>query len=85
MLETRLIDRRYAAEDSCTMADMAIRPCNFTAEEKENDLATRRHLRRWICKIGARPAVQRERQIEIGLRRSMDVSAQSMKVLYGQI
>lgn len=47
-------------------------------------LRARPHLRRWIEDIGARPAVERGQQLEIGLRASVGVSAPSMMGLYGQ-
>lgn len=70
LLDTHLADRAFIAGDDYSIADMAIWPWYsalvlgqaYDAGEFLN-VAEYGHLRRWVDRVGARPAVQRGRMV----------------------
>lgn len=83
VLDERLADRDYVA-GFYSIADMAIWPWAMGWERQGQDIAEFPNMGAWLDRVGARPAVQKGR--EIGQDRKMDLASdkEAQKVLFGQ-
>jgi GST-like protein len=85
----RVIDRRLAetpfiADDEYTIADMAIFPWLRSHENQGQDLDDYPNLKRWYDGVEARPAVQRALDVGKELQRSLaDMDEETRKILFG--
>ncbi|WP_336963286.1 glutathione binding-like protein [Sphingobium aquiterrae] len=59
VLDRRLADRRFVADEDYTIADMAIYPWIVPHERQGQDLVDFPHLARWFGDVAARPATVR--------------------------
>ncbi|MCC6008777.1 MAG: glutathione S-transferase N-terminal domain-containing protein [Rhodobacteraceae bacterium] len=84
VLDTRLAEARFVAGDAFTIADMAIWPWAILWQGQEQSLENRPHLSRWLDEVGARPAVQRGRDVAADKRRDASRDREAQKVLFGQ-
>lgn len=66
VLNNRLYDRRYAAGDTYTIADIAAYPYTMSWRQQGIDLDEFRYVRRWFEEISARPGVQRGLAVTAG-------------------
>jgi GSH-dependent disulfide-bond oxidoreductase len=86
VLNTRLADRDYVAGDY-SIADMAIWPWILPGPQGQ-DLDDFPHLKGWMERVGARPAVQAGRAVGNELRGDLGASGkqaeQARKMLFGQ-
>jgi GSH-dependent disulfide-bond oxidoreductase len=86
VLNTRLADRDYVAGDY-SIADMAIWPWILPGPQGQ-DLEDFPHLKAWMARVGARPAVQTGRAVGNELRGDLGASGkqaeQARKMLFGQ-
>jgi GST-like protein len=67
VLDRRLADRDYVA-GAYSIADMAIWPWASLWEKQEQDLTPFAHLRNWLARVGARPAVIAGHGVALHLR-----------------
>ncbi|MFN4297372.1 MAG: glutathione S-transferase N-terminal domain-containing protein [Brevundimonas sp.] len=86
VLNTRLADRDYVAGDY-SIADMAIWPWILPGPQGQ-DLEAFPHLKVWMERVGARPAVQAGRAVGNDLRGDLGApgkqAEQARKMLFGQ-
>ncbi|WP_415014602.1 glutathione S-transferase N-terminal domain-containing protein [Brevundimonas sp.] len=86
VLNKRLADRDYVAGDY-SIADMAIWPWILPGPQGQ-DLVTFPHLKAWMERVGARPAVQAGRAVGNELRGDLGAAGkqaeQARKMLFGQ-
>ena len=86
VLNKRLADREYVAGDY-SIADMAIWPWILPGPQGQ-DLEDFPHLKAWMERVGARPAVQAGRAVGNELRGDLGAAGkqaeQALKMLFGQ-
>ena len=86
VLNKRLVDREYVAGDY-SIADMAIWPWILPGPQGQ-DLEDFPHLKAWMERVGARPAVQAGRAVGNELRGDLGAAGkqaeQARKMLFGQ-
>ncbi len=83
VLDERLADRDFVA-GFYSIADMAIWPWAMGWERQGQDIAEFPNMKAWLDRVGARPAVQKGR--ELGQDRKLDLASdkEAQKVLFGQ-
>jgi len=84
VLDTQLAANEYVAGDFYSIADMAIWPWAILWEKQEQDISDKPHFRRWLDRVGERPAVQTGRQLHIDKRQQGPRSKESQQILFGQ-
>lgn len=86
VLDRRLSDRDYVAGDY-SIADMAIWPWVLPSAQGQN-LDEFAHLKAWVERVGARPAVQKGRAVAEDLRANLTASTkeaeEARRQLFGQ-
>jgi len=83
VLNRRLADRDYVA-GPYSIADMAIWPWAQGWEAQEQDIAEFPHMKAWLDRIWARPAVQTGRKLGEEKRMNLADDKEAQKVLFGQ-
>jgi GST-like protein len=83
VLNRRLEDREFVAGDY-SIADMAIWPWASLWERQGQDIAQFPHMKDWLDRMYARPAVQRGRAVAKDLRSSIQEDREAQKILFGQ-
>ena len=83
VLDRQLAERRFAASDDFTIADMAIYPWAAGWERQQQTLDDKPHFARWLDDCAARPGVRRGMAVAAEAR-SGTMSAQEMQVLFGK-
>ncbi|UQA62185.1 glutathione S-transferase N-terminal domain-containing protein [Polyangium aurulentum] len=82
VMDKRLADREYLAGEY-SIADMAswpwVRPSAF-----QQDIEQFPHLKRWLEAVGARPAVQRGKDVGKDWRNNQPMDDEAKKLLFGQ-
>ena len=75
VMNNRLYDRRYLADDEYTIADMISYPWTVRWEEQGEDIEEFPYFKRWFEELSARPGVKRG--MEAGSDMSVDTSSLS--------
>jgi GST-like protein len=75
----RLADRPYIAAGDYTIADIASFPWLRNYEFMGISVASRPHLKAWIDKIAARPAVMKAMEIVGGIKSARDTATDDAK------
>jgi GST-like protein len=83
VLNRRLADRDFVAGDY-SIADMAIWPWAQGWERQEQDITAFPHMKAWLDRMWARPAVQTGRKLAEEKRSNLAHDAAAQKVLFGQ-
>ena len=83
VLERRLADRDYVA-GPYSIADMAIWPWASLWEGQQQDIANFPHMKAWLDRVGARPAVKAGRAVEEGRRSNVADEKKSHAILFGK-
>ncbi|GIX13120.1 MAG: thiol:disulfide oxidoreductase [Paracoccaceae bacterium] len=83
VLDRRLADREFVAGDY-SIADMAIWPWASGWKNQEQDIEEFPHMKAWLDRVGARPAVQRGRAVAAEMRGDLRADREAQKVLFGQ-
>jgi len=83
VLNRRLADREYVA-GPYSIADMAIWPWAQGWEAQEQDIAQFPHMKAWLNRLWARPAVQTGRKLGEDKRMNLADDKEAQKVLFGQ-
>ena len=83
VLNRRLADRDYVA-GPYSIADMAIWPWAQGWEAQEQDIAQFPHMKAWLDRLWARPAVQTGRKLGEDKRMNLADDKEAQKVLFGQ-
>ncbi len=83
VLNTRLAGRDFVAGDY-SIADMAIWPWASLWKGQEQDIEPFPHLKAWLDRVGARPAVQAGRALAAEARANIADDKAAQKVLFGQ-
>ncbi|MFT7392061.1 MAG: GST-like protein [Paracoccaceae bacterium] len=83
VLNKRLADREFVA-GAYSIADMAIWPWACLWEKQEQDIAPFEHLKAWLDRVYARPAVQAGRALAKELRKGPQDNKDAQKILFGQ-
>ncbi|HQT38822.1 MAG TPA: glutathione binding-like protein [Acidocella sp.] len=84
VLNKRLADRAFIAGDY-SIADMASYPWIVPYERQQQNIDDFPHLKRWFHAIAARPAVQKAYEIAKEINQQPTVTAESKKILFGQV
>jgi len=84
VLNNRLRDRKFAAGDDYTIADMAIYPWIVPHLRQLQNLNDFPHVKRWLEKIAARPATQRAYEVAKTVNTQPTVNEDAKKILFGQ-
>ncbi len=82
VLDRQLARNRYVAGDFYSIADMAIWGWASLWEGQEQTLDDKRHLKRWLDEVGARPAVQRGRAVAADKRSNLQTDKKAQEVLF---
>jgi GST-like protein len=83
VLNRRLADREYVAGDY-SIADMAIFPWAKGWEKQQQDIARLPHMRAWLDRIAARPAVQAALEVGKDKRRDLSQDREAQEILFRQ-
>ncbi|WP_323785821.1 glutathione S-transferase N-terminal domain-containing protein [Thalassovita sp.] len=84
VLDTQLDKHEYVAGDFYSIADMAIWPWATLWKGQEQTLDDKPNLARWLDRIGARPAVQKGRDLAADKRARLQDQKDAQKILFGQ-
>jgi len=84
VLNARLEGRDYVAGDFFSIADMAIWPWASLWKGQEQDISGMPHLRAWLDRCHARPAVQKGRAVARDRRGRLQDNREAQKILFGQ-
>ena len=86
VLNKRLADREFVAGDFFSIADMAIWPWACLWEGQQQDIAQFPHMKAWLDRCYARPAVAKGRAVAKDHRVSLESkdAREAQKVLFGQ-
>jgi GST-like protein len=84
VLNNRLRDRKFAAGDDYTIADMAIYPWIVPHLRQLQNLNDFPHVKRWFDAIAARPATQRAYDVAKTINTQPTVNEEAKKILFGQ-
>ena len=84
VLDRRLADSRFVAQDEVTIADMAVYPWAKGWETQEQTLDDKPHMKRWLDEMAARPAVQRGMAVGADARTNAPMSREEQRILFGQ-
>ena len=83
VLDRRLADRDFVA-GAYSIADMAIWPWASLWEGQQQDIAAFPHMKAWLDRVYARPAVQAGRGLAKEFRADINADKAAQKVLFGQ-
>lgn len=83
VLNKRLADRDFVAGDFFSIADMAIWPWASLWERQHQDITQFAHMKAWLDRCYARPAVQKSRALAKDLRQETQ-SKEAQRTLFGQ-
>ncbi|MBK5927547.1 glutathione S-transferase, partial [Rhodobaculum claviforme] len=83
VLDRQLAGREFVAGDFFSIADMAIWPWAILWEGQEQTLEDKPNLARWLEAVGARPAVQRGKDVGAERRKSGPMDRKAQSVLFG--
>ncbi|MEM9146696.1 MAG: glutathione S-transferase N-terminal domain-containing protein [Pseudomonadota bacterium] len=83
VLNKRLADREYVA-GAYSVADMAIWPWAQGWQRQDQDIAEFPHMKAWLDRMWARPAVQTGRKLGEEYRSNLSDDKEAQKVLFGQ-
>jgi GST-like protein len=84
VMDRRLSETEYFADDEYTIADMAIFPWLLSHERQGQNLDDFPNVKRWFETIESRPAVARAREVGQDLRRSLEeMDDDTRKALFG--
>jgi GST-like protein len=83
VLNRRLADRDYVAGDY-SIADMAIWPWAQGWSRQNQDIAEFPHMKAWLDRVWARPAVQKGKKLGEEKRMNLADDKAAQKVLFGQ-
>jgi GST-like protein len=83
VLDRRLRDRDYVAGEY-SIADMAIWPWASLWRGQEQDIEAFPHMKAWLDRVGARPAVQAGRALAAEARADVAADREAQRVLFGQ-
>lgn len=72
VLDRKLAETRFVAGERFTIADMAIWPWAILWRRQEQTLDDKPHMARWLEEVGARPAVQRGKDLAANQRATPD-------------
>ena len=82
VLDKRLADREYVAGDY-SIADMAIWPWARGWENHQQDIARFPHMKAWLDRMAARPAVAEGQAVAADQRRDLKADREAQKILFG--
>jgi GST-like protein len=80
----RLADREFVAGDFFSIADMAIWPWACLWEGQQQDIEQFPHMKDWLDRCYARPAVQKGRAVAKDMRANLQDQKEAQKILFGQ-
>ena len=83
VLNRRLADRDFVA-GVYSIADMAIWPWAWGWERQNQDIAEFPHMKAWLDRMWARPAVQTGWSLGQERRRNLATDAEAKRILFGQ-
>ncbi len=83
VLDRRLADREFVAGDY-SIADMAIWPWASLWEGQEQNIGDFPHMKAWLDRVYARPAVQAGRAVSKERRGNLQDDKKAQKVLFGK-
>jgi GST-like protein len=83
VLNKRLADRDFVAGEY-SIADMAIWSWASRWEGQDQDIAEFPHMKAWLDRCAARPAVQRGRALAEEMRSNLQDNKEAQKILFGQ-
>jgi len=83
VLNKRLADRDYVA-GPYSIADMAIWPWAWGWERQNQNIAEFPHMKAWLDRIWARPAVQKGWSLGQEKRRNLATDKEAQAILFGQ-
>lgn len=83
VLDRQLAGQEFVAGDFYSIADMAIWPWAILWEGQEQTLEDKPNLARWLEAVGARPAVQRGKDVGAERRKSGPMDRKAQSVLFG--
>ncbi len=84
VLNRRLADRDYVAGEFFSIADMAIWPWASLWEGQQLDIAQFPHMKAWLDRCAARPALARGRAVAAEKRANIQDDKSAQSVLFGQ-
>ncbi len=84
VLDRRLADNAYVAGDFYSIADMAIWPWASLWKGQEQDIGRFPHMKAWLDRVYARPAVQKGRALAKEMRGNLQDDREAQKILFGQ-
>jgi GST-like protein len=83
VLNRRLADRAFVAGDY-SIADMAIWPWASRWERQGQEIARFPHMRAWLDRVWARPAVQAARAVGREARMDLETDREAQRILFSQ-
>ncbi len=83
VLNRRLADRQFVA-GAYSIADMAIWPWANGWQNQQQDIDRFPHMKAWLERVGARPAVQAGRAVGKDARSDLTKDREAQKILFGQ-
>ena len=83
VLNRRLADREFVA-GAYSIADMAIWPWANGWQNQQQDIDRFPHMKAWLERVGARPAVQAGRAVGKDARSDLTKDREAQKILFGQ-
>jgi GSH-dependent disulfide-bond oxidoreductase len=82
VLDRRLADREFVA-GAYSIADMAIWPWAMGWSGQEQDIDAFPNMRRWLDRVGARPAVQAGAAVAADARSDLTTDREAQRILFG--
>ena len=86
VMNIRLRDNRFLAGEDFTIADMAAWPWAILNSRQQQDIGEFPNVKRWIDEVGARPGVQRGKELAFERRQQASVARDKAvnAILFGQ-
>jgi GST-like protein len=84
VLNRRLADREFVAGRFFSIADMAIWPWAYRWQNQQQDIERFPHMRAWLGRVGARPAVQAGQAVGEDRRMDLTKDREAQRILFNQ-